>query len=294
MKKIFLSLLYLCALQAVENHIFTGIGFILPTTLKTSFSQVVTKEINSCPDSVCIGGKSSANYQGKTAKNSVGIRFILGNETSFDHLKISGMRFYGTMEISQASLGKRNSEIITEEARDKQYQTITSNDNNTPVIKNVKMLSPRTQQDFLFSNALMTTFSLNLDFFANLPISYFIKKYIKEDFPFLFDLGVFAGFGAEISLLKSPYWINETLYSNQTKPFYASGNGLFINLGGHLYLTKKDRIEFSVKLPFYQLSHEEWNSYTEPGTNIWQEQTLRQTFHINKKPEFKISYIMYF
>lgn len=293
MKKFFILCLLFHLTFSIENNAFAGIGTSLTnSTLKTSFSQVVTKDVNSCPGSVCIGGKSSADYSGGVSPG--GLRFFIGNEAIFDKYHISGLRIYGSMEMAHASLGNRSSAIKTEEPRDKEYIFEKEVDDEDKKPLKIPMLSPRTQQDFLLDNAFLTTFSLNLDFFVNLPLGYILKKYATPKFPLMLNLGLFAGFGAEFSLLKSKYWVNETLYNNQERAFYASGNGLFVNLGGNIYITRHDRIEIGIKIPFYKLSHEEWNTYATPSTDIWQEQTLRQTFYIKKSPEIRIAYVFYF
>ncbi|CBG39586.1 outer membrane beta-barrel protein [Helicobacter mustelae] len=294
MKKILLSFFFAVGASAIENHPFVGIGTSFGSGLRTNFSQIVTKSVNSCPGDVCIGGQSSANYLGKTSP--LGLKLFLGNETVFDKYHISGIRFYGSVDMQNASLGAISGPIQKTAPRDKSFNTIVGQSNNGPVIGQVNMLSPKTQQDFLFANGVLTTLSLNLDFFANIPLGYFIKQYAAPKFPLLLDIGLFIGTGVEFSMLKSKYWVNET--SGREQSFLASGSGFFLNLGGNIYITSHDRIQIGVKIPFYQLNHQEWNNYVDTDVNsnvaIWSEQTLKQSFVIKKSPELSISYIFYF
>ncbi|WP_104697164.1 MULTISPECIES: outer membrane beta-barrel protein [unclassified Helicobacter] len=285
---IFFYFSFLSFVFGIENNLFVGFGAGFGSALKTDFSQIITKDNNSCEGGVCIGGESFGRYKGHSSPT---FRFIFGDEAVFDKLHISGLRIYGGIEVSQASLGSLEGKATTKAPRDENFQTITGDNNGTPIISSVNMLSPRTQQQFLLGNAVMTTFSLNLDFFANLPLDYFFSKK-WANFPFM-KLGVFAGFGVEVSLLKSNYWVNESFYGNQEDAFYASGNGLFLNLGGQLYLSKNDRLEVGVKIPYYYLKHTSWNSVNET-TNIWAEQTLKQSFEIQKNLEIRVAYTFYF
>lgn len=289
MKKVLFFWLYVGFLYGIENNAFIGFGSSFGSTIHTDFSQVITKDNNTCEGSVCIGGKSSATYKGHISPT---FRFILGNEAIFNKLHISGLRIYGGIEVAQASLGNIQGEVQTQTPRDASFDTIVGEKSDgSPDIQKVAMLSPKAQQDFLLSNAISTTLSLNLDFFLNFPIDYFFQKKWKK-FPFM-KIGIFAGLGAEFNLLKSNYWINQSLYDNQESAFYASGSGVFFNLGGHFYLTRHDRLEFGVKIPCYNLKQDSWKAVN-TTTNIWAEQTLKQSFEIKKDIELRIAYVFYF
>ena len=272
-----------------ENKVFVGIGGGIGSQIKTQFSQEITKANNSCDGGVCKGGRSMGEYAGL---GGASLRFVFGNEKAFDALHISGLRFYGGVEVGEASLGSLQGQAITHAAIDKNFDTIISvKPDGTPIIGKVPMLSPKTQQNFLLGNALSTNFMINLDFFANLPLDYFLQKR-WESFPY-FKLGVFGGLGVEFNLLKSNYWVNESLDTGREGAFYASGGGLFVNLGGSVNLTHRDRLEVGVKIPLYGLKYELW-SKVNATNNIWAEQILHQSFAIKRGSELRVTYVYYF
>ena len=272
-----------------ENKVFVGIGGGIGSVIKTQFSQEITKANNSCDGGVCKGGRSMGEYAGL---GGASLRFVFGNEKAFDALHISGLRFYGGVEVGEASLGSLQGQAITHAAIDKNFDTIINvKPDGTPIIGKVPMLSPKTQQNFLLGNALSTNFMINLDFFANLPLDYFLQKR-WESFPY-FKLGVFGGLGVEFNLLKSNYWVNESLDTGREGAFYASGGGLFVNLGGSVNLTHRDRLEVGVKIPLYGLKYELWSKVNNTN-NIWAEQILHQSFAIKRGSELRVTYVFYF
>lgn len=292
MRKIaaFFALMPLCF--GVENNLFSGFSVGLPYELSTTYDQSIYKDSSSCNNgsgtfsvAMCYGGTSHATYKGGMDPS---FSFIFGDEVIFDSMRISGLRIYTTLEMGNAWIGDRQS-----------YSTTTTSakfygsDGKTQY----SMLNPNTPQSTLAANALSTTISLGIDFFANIPIDVFLKKIWRRTPEF--KLGIFAGFGAEFNLLKSTYWVNESLANSEKEDaFYASGNGIFVNLGTSLYLSRHDRIDFGVKIPYYTLTQVMWhiapNSSGAIDSNLWAQQTLRQTFEIHKSLEFKISYIFYF
>ncbi len=276
---------------SIENNAFVGFSTGFYHKIDTRYMQSIYKDSSSCNNgsgfsvSTCYGGSSDANYQGGSDS---ALGFIFGNEAIFDPLRISGLRIYGSIQMAKVWLGTRQT-YSEHKTNSKFYDS----DGKTEI----PMLNPTTPQSSLASNAISTTFSINLDFFANIPIDYFLKK-IWAKTP-AFKLGVFAGFGAEFSLIKSLYWKNESLSNSEKESaFYASGNGLFINLGTSLYLSRHDRIDFGVKIPYYTLSQVMWHSAPNSNglqeSNLWRAQTLKQSFNITPSPEFKIAYIFYF
>ena len=295
-KKIFISFFFLSAFfYGIENKPFVGIGLGLGSKVTTQVDQNIYRESSRCTANgntyvgTCYGGNSQATYQGDS-KN--GLKFIFGNETVFDQYHSSGLRIYGVIEMQEVSLGNRTKYNENKANNTFQGECILDGSTCSTNFKTYNMLNPTTPQASLPSNVLMTTFSINLDFFANLPVDTFFKM-LWPHFPFL-KVGIFAGVGAEFSLLKSNYWINESLVQ-QESVLYASGNGLFINLGTNIYLSKHDRIEIGYKIPYYQMQQVMWNSLSINNTpNPWSDQTLRQTFNIKKSPEFHIAYIYYF
>lgn len=276
---------------SIENNAFVGFSTGFYHKVNTHYTQSIYKDSSSCNNGsgysvgTCYGGTSDASYQGGSDS---ALSFIFGNEAIFDPLRISGLRIYGSIEMAKVWLGTRQSY-----SEHKTSSKFYDSDGKTEV----SMLNPTTPQPTLAGNAISTTFSINLDFFANIPIDYFLKK-IWSKTPAI-KLGVFAGVGAEFSLVKSLYWRNESLSnSEKDSAFYASGNGVFINLGTSLYLSRHDRIDFGVKIPYYTLSQVMWhiapNSNGTQETNPWRQQTLKQSFDITSSPEFKIAYIFYF
>ena len=278
-----------------ENKVFVGIGAGFGGNITTQFSQEITKANSSCDGGVCKGGRSKGEYIGQEGPS---LRFIFGDEKAFDALHISGLRFYGGVEMGQASLGSLQGRAIRQAPLDKNFETIIGEKpDGTPIIGKVPMLSPKTQQNFLLGNALSTNFMINLDFFANLPLDYFLQKK-WESFPY-FKIGIFGGLGVEFSLLKSNYWINESLDKAKDGAFYASGGGLFVNLGGSINLTAHDRLDIGVKIPLYELKYELWSKVNPPhkdnaSDNIWAEQILHQSFAIKRGSELRVTYVFYF
>ncbi len=272
----------------IENNLFGGIGAgFSHLPLFTQASQNVYRESSACSSDggqsyfigTCYGGSSQASYSGR---NNGGMHVIFGDETTLDRFRIMGLRYYASVQMAQVDLGTRQSY-----SESKSTSKIQGENANTTF----DMLNPATPQNRLAGNAIATTLSLQVDVFANLPMDYFLHK-LSEKIP-SFQIGVFAGLGAEISFLKSHHWVNESLDASQREgEFYASGSGLFINLGGSLYLSRHDRIDIGVKIPYVTLKQVMWHSVG--SADVWGQQTLRQSFETSKTTELRITYVFYF
>ncbi|PAF43209.1 outer membrane beta-barrel protein [Helicobacter sp. 11S02596-1] len=287
-----MRLLILCVLIfplfAAKNNLFASFGVGLGAPFQTDFWQQTTKDNHSCEGGTCIGNKTSGSYAGKKSNS---FNLSLGDEVFFDAYYISGLRIYGNIEYANASLGSLRAGSVSEEAaRDKEFETITGFDKfNTPTIGKVPMQSVPNPQDDLFANGIWMTYGVNLDFFLNLPIDILIRKFFWSKMPF-FKIGVYAGGGVEYAMLRSNSWQNNTI--NKNEKFFASGSGVFANLGGSLYLGSHNRINVGIKIPYYSLNAQNWYDFGDPDP--WKQQLLRQNFDISRGSEIKLSYTYLF
>ncbi|MDO7252360.1 outer membrane beta-barrel protein [Helicobacter cappadocius] len=292
MLRYLLPFLLILPLFAIENNLFTGFGVGEGTHYQTDFWQQTTKDNSTCPDGLCIGNKTTGSYAGHQGNTFFA---MIGDEAFFDKFKITGLRFYGSMEYANVSLGSLDSSSVTDTpARDKSFTTCT---NCPPVFAPpktmttgvVKMKNVSTPQTNLFDNGVWISYALNLDFFINLPIDSLVQLFWKK-MPF-FKVGVYAGGGVEYATLRSNSWNNEEVGVNGN-PYFASGSGFFANLGGSVYLGRHNRINIGVKIPYYGLNSQNWYDYGD--TDPWKQQLLRQNFDISKGKEWRVSYVYLF
>lgn len=292
MLRYLLPFIFALPLLAIENNLFTGFGVGEGTNYQTDFWQKTTKDNSSCPDGVCIGNKTSGTYEGKQGNTFYA---MLGDEAFFDKFKISGLRFYGTIEYASVSLGSLDpTSIKRTPGRDKTFVTCTNCPPNFPppttmTTGTVSMVDVKDPQNDLFSNGIWLSYGLNLDFFVNVPIDTLVQLFWKK-MPF-FKVGVYAGGGVEYATLRSNSWNNEGAGINGNS-YFASGSGFFANLGGSVYLGRHNRINIGVKIPYYGLNSQNWYDYG--NSDPWREQLLRQNFDILKGKEWRISYVYLF
>ncbi|PAF54482.1 hypothetical protein BKH42_00805 [Helicobacter sp. 13S00482-2] len=298
MLKYLLPFFLFLPLFSIENNLFTGFGVGLgsfmgnKTSYQTDFWQQTTKDNSTCPDGLCIGNKTSGSYFGYQGNT---LYAVLGDETFFDKFKIVGLRFYGSIEYANVSLGSlEKSSIKDTPARDTSFVTCTNcppvyPPPTTMVTGKVNMKNVSDPQVELFDNGIWISYALNLDFFVNLPIDSLVQLFWKK-MPF-FKVGVYAGGGVEYATLKSSSWDNLEAGVNG-RSFFASGSGFFANLGGSIYLGRHNRINIGVKIPYYSLNSQNWYKYGDPDP--WKQQLLRQNFDISKGNEWRVSYIYLF
>ncbi|PAF52392.1 outer membrane beta-barrel protein [Helicobacter sp. 13S00477-4] len=285
--RLFFLFLIALPLFGVQDNIFAGFGAGLGTRYQSDFWQQTTKDNSSCVGGTCIGNKTSGAYQGQ-ANNS--FFAMLGDEAFFDKYYITGLRIYGSVEYASVTLGNLiPTSVSNQPARDTHFTTITGmKDATTPTIGSVPMQPVPDPQNQLFDNGIWMSYSLNLDFFLNLPIDNLVQLFWSK-MPF-FKLGVYAGGGVEYSALISHSWQNQTIGKNEK--FYASGSGFFVNLGGSIYIGRHNRINVGLKIPYYSLNAQNWYDFGDPDP--WKQQLLRQNFDITRNKEWRISYVYLF
>ncbi|WP_163556519.1 outer membrane beta-barrel protein [Helicobacter suis] len=323
----FVALSMLCCqfLGAVKNHIFTGVrlGYIKNST--STLSQQVSMQNPStmpngtfvCPNELCEENKIVGFY--KSNKLSPAFTYTLGDEIFFDKLAISGIRVYGTIEYAQANLGSRY-KIQNQGGQNYNPQNIKAiNSNNDQVIggsipsdysspcatlssSNPLGLcpTPNPQEVLLQRPANLVTLGLNVDFFLNIPLDYWIKRLYSK--MFFFKMGVFVGGGVEYAMLWSDDFNNQALSTLggsslskghiQKTRFFTAGNGFYVNVGYQLYLGKHNRFNLGWKIPYYKITAQNWYNYgnSNPGT----QQTIKQTLSISAQSQFYVSYAFLF
>lgn len=288
---LYISIIFLLAvpslLATVENKPFIGLGVGLGVGHTSEFYQQTTKGSPSCPDGLCIGNTTSGSYAGSKRTSFSG---VVGNEVFFDSYNVTGIRVYGNFTYAKSSFGQLIKGSVKDTGlKDKTFQTIVGFHDGVPVIGSVPMRPVSTPQKNLFSNGVWNIYSLNLDFFFNLPIDILIRELFWEKVPF-FKIGVYAGGGVEYTTLKSKSWLNETTEKNGG--FFASGSGFFVNIGGSIYLGNHSRINVGVKIPYYELNSQNWYNFGD--FDVWKQQTLKQNFDIKQSKELQISYVFIF
>lgn len=271
----------------VENKPFIGLGVGLGGGQTSEFYQQTTKGSPSCSDGLCIGNTTSGSYAGSKGTSFSG---VVGNEVFFDSYKVTGIRIYGNFTYAKSSFGRLIEGNVKDTGlRDKTFQTIVEFHDEVPVIDSVPMKPVPNPQKNLFSNGVWNIYSLNLDFFFNLPIDILIRELFWDKVPF-FKIGVYAGGGVEYATLKSKSWLNEAIEKNEG--FFASGSGFFINIGGSVYLGNHSRINVGVKIPYYELNSQNWYNFGD--LDVWKQQTLKQNFDIKQSKALQISYVFIF
>ncbi|WP_095273715.1 outer membrane beta-barrel protein [Helicobacter sp. 11S03491-1] len=288
MKYFLLPFLLFFPLWSGENNLFVGFGGgqSLGQAYKTSFWQQATKDNSGCAGGTCIGNKTSGSY---ASAKSNSFMAMVGDEFFVDQYKIFGLRIYGSIEYANASLGNLKSKK-NQEGRDTSFTTITGTDSTTgsPTIGVYNMKSAPPPQEELFHNGVWNAYSVNLDFFLNLPLDSIIKMFYSK--MFFFKIGVYAGGGVEYATLRSSSWENKAIEKNEK--FFASGSGFFANLGGSIYLGRHNRINIGIKIPYYSLNSQNWHNFGSPDP--WEQQLLRQNFDIKKNREWRVSYVFLF
>lgn len=293
-KKLFLFIYFVLmvaffpSLLAVENKPFIGVGIGLGGKQTSEFYQQTTKAVSSCLDGLCIGNTTSGSY---TSDKGISFSGVVGDEVFFDSYGVSGLRVYGGFTYAKVSLGNLITDSVKDTGlKDRQFQTITGFDAmDKPTIGLVPMKPAPAPQKSFFNNGVWNTYSLNLDFFLNLPIDILIRELFWNQAPF-FKIGAYVGGGVEYATLKKKSWINEAVEKNGE--FFASGSGFFFNFGGSIYLGSHNRIDIGMKIPYYKLNSQNWYGYGD--LDPWKQQTLKQNFDIKRSRELRISYVFIF
>ncbi|WP_104750074.1 outer membrane beta-barrel protein [Helicobacter cynogastricus] len=320
-------------LMGVSNHIFTGarlggsLGFNSSYGQQASMVNPSTKPDGSsaCPNSSCKGDELVGFYT-HAKQPSFAFTYAVGDELFFDKLAISGLRIYGTMQYTNATLGERYKvENKGGKNYDPQYikaidpttgnvipQAVTNGNPPPDGFKNVGgdlavpnnysspcarlgasnplglCPTPTPQESLLQHPSNAISLGLNVDFFLNVPIDYWVRKH-NPKFLFL-KWGVFVGGGVEYTMFWSDRFVNQAL-GKKTR-FFAAGSGFFVNVGTQLYVGKRNRLTLGWKFPYYKFSAQNWYNYgnSNPGT----QQTLTQTLSITPLSQFFLGYAYLF
>lgn len=244
-------------------------------------SSFTSPRLNSSITNSLTRGTSSAGFiQGNTNTgyykgefNEINNLYI-GVEGNLDNYNTVLLRGYASIGYANsANIGVLVAESKTNGATNfpdsKPNQNSTQNDFSTlPTLDTISNIT----------NALFLSYGVGADFIFNLPISDILGYFLNTNLIYS-SVAIFAGGGFEFARLSVGSYSTRTFDNagiNSTDRFLSAGSGLFTRFGSSIYLSKNLRLDFGLKIPYWQIHSSRWYIYPANQSDTFKQQLLIQ------------------